>query len=230
MSVYLMSDKYSEFVKAVENLGHTVIPSDTVDIFHKPEQKHADMQCLKIGKMYFLLNECEFLKKSLNLHNTTVISEKANKRYPENVLLNCLYLNNTLYGKLSAISSDVKQYCNENDIKIVNVNQGYTRCSTLVIDKKAIITADSSIATALKNNGVEVLKICEGNIILKGFNYGFIGGAGAKIDNTIYFFGNVKLHPDYNKIKAFIDKHNKEIKILCPKMPLTDIGGIVKME
>ena len=48
MSTFVMSDKNPCFVKEIENLGHTVIASDTVDNFPIPEQKHADIQILPI--------------------------------------------------------------------------------------------------------------------------------------------------------------------------------------
>lgn len=226
----IMSDKYTCFCDELSKLGYEVVHTDTISAFHKPEQKHADMQCLRIKEKYFLLNECNGLKESLKSLNPTVISQKAGTSYPQNVLLNCLYLNKVLYGKLSAIADEVKKYCNKNNIITVNVNQGYTRCSTLVIDEKAVITADTSIAKALECNGVEVLKICEGHIFLEDFDYGFIGGAGVKIDNTIFFFGNIKAHPDFEKIYAFINRHNKIIKVICKDMMLTDIGGIIKTE
>ena len=54
MSTFVMSDKYPCFVREIENLGHTVISSDTVDIFPIPEQKHADMQILPINDKIFM--------------------------------------------------------------------------------------------------------------------------------------------------------------------------------
>jgi hypothetical protein len=86
---------------------------------------------------------------------------------------------------------------------------------------------EAGIEKALKNNGVEVLLISPGNIELKGFDYGFIGGAGFYNNGTVYFFGNVKKHPDYDKIKQFCDSYNSDIEILCQDMPLTDIGSAV---
>lgn len=227
MKNIIMSDKYGCFCDELFSMGYRIIPTDTISVFHTPEQRHADMQCLKIGEKYFVLNECNNLKLCLKSLTPTLISQKAGKNYPQNVLLNCLYLNHTLYGNLSAVADEVKDYCNRNNIKTVNVNQGYARCSTLVINDKAVITADNSVAKALENNGVEVLKINEGHILLEGFNYGFIGGAGSKIHNKIIFFGNIKAHPDFYKIEAFIKKHGNDIHIICPQMPLTDIGGII---
>ncbi len=230
MSSFVMSDQYPEFVSEIQKIGHKVIASDTIDIFHKPEQRHADMQVLPIKNNVFILQECNILKCKLEKYNPIICRKSAEKSYPENVILNFLYFKNCLFGKIDAIDSSVKEYCVNNNIKIVNVNQGYCRCSTLVVSDNAVITADKSIEFAIKSEGADVLRISEGHIRLEGFDYGFIGGASAEIDDTIYFFGNIENHPDYNIIKKFIYKHNKKIKILCQEMPLTDIGGLVKME
>lgn len=231
MSTFIMSDKYICFVDELKNKGHKIIPTDTVEIFLPPEQRHADMQILPIRNTIFLLNECTFLSHKLNDYNIVLCNEKAGKSYPENILLNFLYFNNTLYGKLSAIDPVIKKYCKNNNIKIVNVNQGYCRCSTLIVSKNAAITSDLSVAKALKNEGAEVLLISPGNIILEGFDYGFIGGASGKIDDdTIIFFGDITKHPNYSEITRFCEKHNAKIEIIGINMPLTDIGGIVKAE
>lgn len=230
MNTFVMSDKYPCFVKEVEKLGHTVISSDMVDIFPIPEQKHADMQILPIKNDIFLLNECTVLDPKIPKERLIFCNKKAGNKYPDNILLNFLYLNNTLYGKLSAIDENLLDYCKENNIKTVNINQGYARCSTLVLNKNAIITSDLSIEKALKKDGIEVLLISSGNIVLDGYNYGFIGGASGKIDDdTVAFFGNIETHPNFDTIKNFCIKHNILIKIICKNMPLTDIGGIVKI-
>lgn len=231
MSTFVMSDKHPQFIKAIEEMGHRVIESDTIDVFHNPEQKHADMQILPTDNDIFILNECTNLKDKLYDKNLIFCKQKAGKMYPENILLNFLFFNNTIYGKLSAIDGNLLEYCQKKNIKIFNVNQGYTRCSTLVINDNAVITSDVSIKKAMKNNGADVLLISQGNIMLEGFNYGFIGGASGKLnDNTIVFFGNVEDHPDFKVIEQFCCRYNSNIEILCKAMPLTDIGGIVKVE
>lgn len=230
MSTFIMSDKYPDFLSAIEDLGHNVIKSDTIKTFHLPEQKHADMQILQINSDIFILNECTILKEKLKNKSLHLCSKNAGKKYPKNILLNFLYLNNTLYGKISAIDNNLLDYCNLNNIDTVNVNQGYSRCSVLVVDNNAVITSDISLKKVLENNGVDVLLISSGNIKLEGFDYGFIGGASGKIDNdTIVFFGNVKNHSDYKNIEEFCIRYKKKIKILCEYLPLTDIGGIVKI-
>ena len=208
----VMSGEYPELVRALEARGYEVIPTKRVMCFHQPEQLHADMQILRIRDRIFTLDTCR---------------RKPSRDYPNNVLLNCLYLGNRLYGKLSAIDETVLEYCKEQGIELVNVNQGYTRCSTLVVNDNAVITADPSVEKAMKQNGVEVLRISQGQIRLKGFDYGFIGGCSGRIGNTIFIFGNIKKHSDFGAINRFIINHNSNIEILCEDMPLTDIGGAV---
>lgn len=212
MKNLVISDLYPCFCDELRNLDYNIIPTKKINEFYLPEQKHADMQLLKIKDRIFTLENC---------------AGKPERKYPYNVLLNCLYFNDKLYGKLTAVDDSVIAYCKQNGIETVNVNQGYTRCSTLVISEKAAITADKSIEKALKNDGAEVLLISPGNIVLEGFDYGFIGGAGFADNRTVYFFGDITKHPDFVKISAFTEKYNSKIEILCQKQPLTDIGGAV---
>lgn len=227
MSTFVMSDKYPQFVRELVRRGHRIIPSECVKTLVLPEQKHADMQILNINNDIFILRECAELQNKLKNKNIIRCKNTAGEKYPANILLNFLCLKNTLYGKISAIDPVLKGYCLKNNIKMINVNQGYCRCSTAVVSENAAITADKTIEKAFKENGADVLTINPGNIDIDGFNYGFIGGASGKIDdNTIIFFGNLKEHPDYLKIKEFCKKHNVKIDIICPELPLTDIGGI----
>ena len=215
MKRLIMSGLYPCFCDEAAVRGSKIILTKKIDTFHKPEQLHADMQILKIRNRLFTLDNCV---------------NSPEQSYPKNVFLNCLFFNNRLYGKLGAVDPSVLDYCRESGIETVNVNQGYTRCSALVVGvkgKSGIITADKSIEKALKNNGEEVLLISSGNIRLEGFEYGFIGGSGFCDDGRVFFFGDVQKHPDYEKIKAFCDKNNSNIEILCESEPLTDIGGAV---
>ena len=61
MSAFVMSDKYPKLCKAIENFGYDIIPSDKILQFNTPEQRHIDMQMLKINNDIFLLKECNNL-------------------------------------------------------------------------------------------------------------------------------------------------------------------------
>ena len=212
MKSLIISGLYPCFCRELARYGYNIILSKKIEEFTEPEQLHADMQALRIKDRLFTLENC---------------AKKAGERYPENVLLNCLFIGNTLCGRLDSVDDTVLDYCREENIKLVNVNQGYTKCSSLQVAENAVITADKGIANALKNNEVEVLLISPGNIELKGYDYGFIGGAGFYDNGKVYFFGNIKNHPDYDKIGQFCSCYNSNLETICQDMPLTDIGSAV---
>ena len=56
MSIFVMSDEYTQITEAIKSYGNTIIESDTISCFNKPEQKHIDMQMLKINNDIFILN------------------------------------------------------------------------------------------------------------------------------------------------------------------------------
>ena len=212
MKTLFMSDEYPCFCRELRRNGYKIIPTEKIECFLQPEQRHADMQLLNLDGTLFHLSDCR---------------DKIGIKYPENVRLNCLYLGGRLYAKHSATDSAVLDYCRRNDIPTVNVNQGYTRCSVLLIGNRAAVTADRGIADALQKDGAEVLLIAPGHVTLPGFDCGFIGGAGFCDGDTVYCFGDITRHPDFEKIKALCVKHNSKIEILCADKPLTDLGGAV---
>ena len=214
MKTLFMSDQYPCFCQALMTMGYKIIPSKNIELFPVPERKHADMQLLRINDTVFTLKDC---------------IRQPGSSYPDNVLLNCIFLGGKLYGKTSAIDPVVLDYCAAERIPVVNVNQGYARCSTLIINEHAVITADLSISNALKNNGVEVLQISPGHILLEGYDYGFIGGSGFCDGNFVFFFGDVSRHPDHQLIRNFCEKYHKIIRVICKEYPLTDIGGVVEI-
>lgn len=232
MSYVVMSDEYPKLCSAIESYGYNIISSDKILKFNTPEQRHIDMQLLMIEKNIFLLQECISLRKNLENkgYNIILCENNIKGKYPDCVALNCLYLGGKLYGREDVIDISVKNYCKKNSIEIVNVKQGYTRCSTAVICKNSAITADNTIYNALTKSGVDVLKIESGNIRLDGYDYGFIGGACTMLDkDTLAFFGDIKTHPNFREIERFCIIHNVKIINLIDNAPLIDIGGAVRI-
>ena len=110
---------------------------------------------------------------------------------------------------------------------ILNVRQGYSKCSTAIVTGNAVITADTGIYKTSVDNGIDALKITSGNIKLRGMEYGFIGGAtGLIAENVLGVNGNIHTHIDSDEIKTFCSKRNVEIVPLKDGI-LEDIGTII---
>ncbi len=182
----------------------------------EPVSAHADMLMFGniVQKDYYERN-----KELFREYDIVLAEEKFGNEYPKDVLLNAFAVGDTLFGRLESLSGEVKKLYP----KVINLRQGYAKCSTLLFGNNAI-TADKGIASVLTEYGLNVLVITPGHIALPGYDYGFIGGASFVYENKIIFFGNIEEHPDYAFIKNFITSAGYEL-IYDKNEKLTDFGG-----
>jgi len=193
-----------------------------------PEQKHADMQIIHMGNNIFVcaLSSYSYYKKLLPdavIYCGVIPQEK----YPFNIAYNACIIGNKMFCNSMYTDSEVLRLAKAFDINIIDIKQGYTKCSTAVVTDNAVITSDKGLYKAYAANGLDVLLISPGNILLKGYDYGFIGGCCGKTDKDIlWFYGDISAHPDYSRIKEFCLKHSCKIEY-CKDFPLTDIGSVL---
>ena len=156
------------------------------------------------------------------MHNKS--EKKCQKKYPNDIALNVLSVNKTVFCNLKHTAKEILEYARNNNYNMVNVNQGYASCSTLVVGDKYAITADKGILNALKAENIDCLLINENGIRLDGYDYGFIGGSSAVIGNTVYFFGSLDNHPSSKEIKAFLEERKVEYVEITNDV-ISDFGG-----
>ncbi|MBQ3008553.1 MAG: hypothetical protein IJD80_03085 [Oscillospiraceae bacterium] len=93
------------------------------------------------------------------------------------------------------------------------------------MNENAYITEDEGIYKTLTGYGLDCLKIEKGNVSLKGYNYGFIGGASVKLNNKeILFFGDIEKSDDKQSLIEFLKKYNMKAEFIENKK-LNDIGS-----
>lgn len=193
---------------------------------------HSDLSFLTDGKdTLFIANEMIQYKSVLKnyFENIIVIPEKLGKKYPADVALNCVVIGNSLICNVDTVSSVVLEYFKENQFRIIDVRQGYTKCSVIPVADNAIITDDPSVASVGKENGFDVLFISKGSVNLAGYGYGFIGGASGIIsDDVIAFCGDINSHKDSAQILGFLKKYNITALSLDNRQ-LYDIGSIIPL-
>ena len=189
------------------------------------ERDHADLQCLILDHTAFVLPRCKRLNKVLSRDYQVIPCGGFSGKYPDNTFLSAVYCENILIGRIASLDEKAKEYCRKNDIKLINVNQGYAKCSCVSVANDAIITADNGIIHALQDTEMDVGK---GSVRLEGAPYGFLGGASGydRDTRTVYFCGDIDRHPDADRIRDFCKKYDTKIICLSKDM-LTDIGGII---
>lgn len=112
-------------------------------------------------------------------------------------------------------------------MELIHVPQGYAKCSTVIVDKRSIITYDRGIAQACTGyDDLDVLLVSPGHVLLPGYDTGFIGGCSGRIDDEVIFNGDLSAHPDFVRIRDFIQSRGLKC-IWFEDYPLTDIGSII---
>ncbi len=146
--------------------------------------------------------------------------------YPRDSVYNAACTGRFFIHRLDITDPALLARAEELGIETVDVPQGYAKCSTVVVDEYGIITPDRGIRKACVRRGMDVLLVSPGHVRLEGYRYGFLGGASGRIDDTIFFEGDLSAHPDFMAISSFIKERGLDISY-DRSMPLTDIGSIV---
>ena len=149
--------------------------------------------------------------------------------YPFDCGLNCVVMGDKIICNKDTVSSAVLESAHSIGYKLIDVNQGYTKCSVCIVDDNALITDDESIYIACQNNMIDSILISKGSVRLKGFDYGFIGGCTGLIDkNKMLFNGDLNYHTDCNRIIDFLGKYSVK-PVIIENRPLEDIGSIIPL-
>lgn len=227
MNNILISNKISNKIKnsLISNGFKIILLPDYIRL-DKPVMSHADMLIYKVSDKHLLTYQ-EYYESNRAIFDgldcrIAVSDFTPCKSYPHDIALNALKIRDTVYGREESLA---KEICMNAD-HVVNVKQGYAKCSCLQVADDLVITSDESLYSALKNNGIDVLKISSGNIGIEQYNYGFIGGASFTYGETVYFFGNINKHPDGDFVVQAINHRNKKICCLSDDL-LYDYGGAV---
>lgn len=190
---------------------------------------HADMCALHIGGNRVVVdkNQTKLAARLQNLgFSVTKTKEDIAGEYPSDVKLNVALFGRNAIGAFSHSDETVVE--NISDYNKFEVKQGYTKCSVLPVSENALITDDVSVYKTLRN-AFDMLLIDKGDIVLEGHEYGFIGGASAKISTEeVLFFGDIKKHRNCKEILDFLDRYNCNA-ISFDGLALTDVGGVVSL-
>ena len=153
------------------------------------------------------------------------IGSSVSNGYPECVLYNCVCVGRNLFCNTKTVLPAILDDYTQNGYNIVDVKQGYTKCSVIPLDN-AMITDDAGIAAAAKAANIDCLLIAKGSVSLKGYQYGLIGGTAGVYKNRVYWNGEPYTHSDWRMIDEFLTAHNYSSVSLCSGK-LSDIGSIL---
>jgi len=210
MSYIFISEKADKkLIDYLKSENHQVYLMEMVTSLDSAINYHADIFCCQLGnKLWY--------------GDISLLTPK----YPGDAIYNGCSTGKYFIHNTKITHPDLLSAAKSTGHTIIHVPQGYARCTILPVNENSIITSDAGTARILEKSGLNVLLIEQGHILLEGFKYGFIGGCGGRVGDTVIFHGNLSNHPDNNRIRQFIADLGFSIKDFS-EFPLTDIGSIL---
>ena len=210
----------------LEQYGYVCIPTQKSECVSEPIALHADVLYLKSENNKIFVSSCQNDNiDMLKQRGYNIEAVKLAPGYKTECLLNMIITeNNVICNPKTCMDLSLLQSRKE----IIEVKQGYTRCSTIALNSDNFITEDEGIYSVLSKKGKNCLLIEKGYVRLDGYDYGFIGGASVylKENSTLLFSGDISVHPDFERIKIFCKNINVTTDYI-DNMELTEIGGVV---
>jgi len=216
-NIYLSKFSHPLLNDYLMKLGHKICTVNGTSDVYEAISSHADIYMCKLG---------------VDSHSPLIIGDPSTlgSSYPENIKYNAACIGKYFIHNLSYTAPSLIAKAKELNMHLVDLAQGYTKCNMVIVSDAAVITSDAGIAKTLQQcTDIDILLISSGHVTLNGFPYGFLGGASGKVGNKIIFNGNLSIHPDFDKIRSFIESYDLSVKYF-PKYPLEDIGSIIEAE
>lgn len=223
--IFLCKDTPPQLKSALEEIGITIHPLDRDERLDDRISYHTDVLCCNLGK-----NNVVFSKPQPQIDiddiNITISDAAFGKNYPYDVPLNAAVIKNLIICNIKYTDPHILSYAHKNNWKIIDVKQGYAKCSILPITQSAVITDDIGIYSALSDIGFDVLFI-DKCVRCEGYDCGFIGGAAARLsEDSIFFTGIFEDNETKRRIESFINKHSLKT-IYLTDLPIFDVGSII---
>ena len=234
VSVMAISEMETELISRLENeykiavlqvRPHPMLPS--------PIASHSDINLFDCGNGSILVlkdSPKETVDNLLEIGaNIEFSSGTPAKQYPDDALLDAALFGDSCFLNSKSADEKILSFCEANGKEIINVKQGYTKCSMLLLPNRSIITSDRGIALKARKKQFNVLEIEEGYVELKGYSCGMFGGCcGMLSSDCVAFAGDLHTHPSCDSIIAFC----RDLHIFTEPLDsgnLRDVGGFLPL-
>jgi len=142
--------------------------------------------------------------------------------HPDTAHYNAVSTGNTLIHNLKITDNSILNLFG----KRIHVNQAYTRCNLLFINRKSCITSDMGIYRVLKDKGFDVFFADPSTVELRGHKNGFFPGCCGLFGNTLFVCGSIANLTNGDELSGWLKKHKTEVVELYSGK-LVDVGGIL---
>ncbi len=237
MKIVLVDERISEScLRALRLRGFFPIALPKHPRLPKAIASHPDSLLFYAEGVLFTPAEyCEFapavfsdIREYLPHIKISFTSDTLGEKYPEDARMNAKLIEKNLLVNRRTVSEAILAFAKERGYKMIDTNQGYPACTTLVAAFLAV-TADAGIKSALAAESIDTLLIENGDIALPPYGYGFIGGASGVYKDQVFFIGDFKKHKSCDIIEREL-KTRGYTPVSLSDEPLRDLGGLVFLE
>lgn len=245
MSIYILNgSNEAACTQASGRLSQfgTVLPVPACPSLPVPEQYHADMRFCKIEDGVLVCSPADHdseFSRSLQSAGVHVIPGLTEIRgaYPNNIAYNVLRAGGISFHNTKHTDPRLKELLENDGRALYHIKQGYAGCSSIAVSVKdgtLIISSDKGIISAVSKINIPGTHSAPclfaeyftdtDNIILDGYDHGFIGGC-CGFDEGLGLLVCGKINGQLSELS---ERYGFNIISLYDG-PLTDIGGILVM-
>jgi hypothetical protein len=215
--------------EALRSFGK-VVEFMTRDIVYPAISGHPDLFFCQAGKEVIAApNTPKFYLKTLENEGIVCRPGYSNvgAEYPWTAGYNCVISDNVLIHRGDITDRAILDFWGAG--KIIDVQQGYTRCNLLPLGGGRFITSDRGIEKSLTGAGFDVLYISPEDVALEGFSHGFIGGAMGVYGSRVFIAGSADNIPEGELLRRFILDAGSGLNEINGGV-IRDLGGILFLE
>ncbi len=222
-----------EIENNLEKLNIKIIKTTECKDVHPSIAYHPDIVIHPINHTSLVIapNVYEYYEDKLKYLGIKLIKGESylGNKYPLDVGYNVGRVGNYAIHNFKYTDQVLKFHLKKEGLDLVDVNQGYGKCSLGLVNENTVITSDRGIYKRLKDLPISILLIDPGHIILDHQKYGLIGGINGNLSNTKSILsGSLVDHPNGQVIIDFFKNNGSEVIYLSDK-PAIDLGTIITL-
>ncbi len=215
----------------IERLGIETVDTVPNPNLYEAVKGHPDLMGCPLNDIT-IIDPFLYKEKYKEIENFSVIvgNSTLEKGYPNHIKYNVATFGKFAVGFFEYVDTKIIDLLNDKNIQQINTRQGYSKCSTMILDEKNLITSDISIFKAIeKISGINIALVNKGDIKLHGLDYGFIGGACSLLDKkTLAFMGSLDYYVNGKRILDILNSLQIDV-IFLSNTKLCDYGSFVPL-
>lgn len=217
------------------DLGYEIIKVKKSEGIYSEISSHTDIFCVKINDT--VISQVNTFDCNLNNKYRFLTGDNVGNSYPYCAKYNVCIVDNYAIHNLDITDNTVLNVLKEKGYKLINVKQGYSRCSILPLGNMACVTSDMGIYNVLVKNNFDVLYLDPSDLDIKLFDSygeystmsGFIGGCSTVLNDTVIFFGDLDKFKCKDKLLEFLNSKGFKVKDF-KNMDIIDYGSCIFLD